>query len=814
MVLGPPRRGNFGGADVPLVLPGLITVSILFLFVFRSRCFRWPVLAAGAAFFAGSLPFWIWNWHNDWASLHFISGGTGGSFIRGIILYAKNMAGMALDSLEIWAWSSGLVLLVVILFGLQSTWRDQSKKSSRLYLATAMGLIIVAMLFYARKPDQIGPPRYYLPLIPALAVLTGNALAALNRKTIFGGWLIFVALLVPQLKFVSVCADWYQTRHTYLAELDSLRPHFESVDSDVIFTDYSVRDFGFGMNFYYEEAFCFTEVPLQERMDTYLRKAELESNPAFFNGFRRIHDFLGQTGGSAESFQFGRGFQLSHRLKPSPLPLTPVSINYQITDGLTGQDITGKLTDNNRITYWGNHRKNHGNTLLVSFAHPVNLSMIRVLAEGRFRPYLLTVEAQYPGRDDWVPVIKDQLYTEWYWSGPRPYAHGAFDRLETRFPFGEVSALNITFNGDDVHAYIQLSELQFFAPVSEVETVQKSAPDVKPLVDYLAGQNVRHIYADRWEANQLFLHGPEDWMLSLDDVAMVKEPRRLRPEITLTESLAMVCRIENAHIVRDVLDRLAMSANEHSLHPWSIFIVHADQMLVGELPIVWRGIGPQMIPSNRWADDMCRRAQLLLENGEVAGAEEQANKVRAVWPDYVKALNVLHRCAAQKSEQVQVDFLAQRLRDLTPPQETVNVRFRNKITLTSVRLDSPVVQPGGKLKLSWFWTIPDSVDVTAWAVFLHVKDHDGNIVFQGDRILGSDRLNVAYTGHESMVEFQYLPVPEPISPGTYTLVAGIYAANPPHKRVGFRSLNVIELIYRRLVLPANLTIEELSSRTP
>ena len=790
----------------PLVLSGLITVTLLFLFQFRKRCFNWRVGGGVFAFFAGSLPFWLWNMKNDWASLTFISGGTSGSFRKGLVLYAKTMADTAMDSMVEWAWIFGLVLAVAILFGFLTTWRKNESDTSRLYLATALLLVVVAMLFYARKPEQIGPPRYYLPLLPALAVLTGNAIAVLNRKTRLAGWALLIVLLIPQVRFIPVCVKWYAERHEYFAVLDDMRPHFASLDTDIIYADYSIREFGFGMNFYYDEAFCFTEIPLQERMDFYLRRAELESHPAFFNRFRLIHDFLDQTGGTATVFRFTRGFWLTHQLKPNPVMPVAITNGFRITEEISGQDITRNLSDNNRVTYWKNRRDHGGKTLLIDFDEPTDVAKLRLLPEGKFRPILLTVETKANGATQWEPVINNWLLTEWFWSGPRPYAHGAFDRLEAWRPFGHVDAMRITFNDNDTHTYVQVSEIHLFGTGKKPRTSDDSAPPIQPLIDVLVEQGIRHVYADRWDANQLFLHGPTNWMISLDDVSLVKEPRRLPPNIHYTNPLAMISRIENAHITRDVMDRLGLEYSEYTLKPWVVFVLKETNNYMGELPLVWRGVGPQLRPAFDWIDDMCRRAENHLNEGDSEKAGILADKVLSLWPDYARALHVRAVSAEKQGDATRAATLKHTVEQLIVPEHTIGTRFFNGIRLNGIRIHKAFVRPGESLDIKWYWEIPESTDMTAWAIFVHVKDAKGKTVFQADRVLGSDRLNLARTDFQQIVESQAITVPNDIAPGTYAVHAGMYAANPPHKRVGIWSMNRKEFTIRRIILPAELIV--------
>ncbi|HMP88763.1 MAG TPA: hypothetical protein PJ991_01105 [Kiritimatiellia bacterium] len=792
----------------PLVLPGLITTAMLFLFHFRTKCLRLPVLSGvSAAFIAGSLPFWLWNYQNEWASLKFIRSGTSGSFSKGLVLYAKAMADTAMDSMVDWSWLVGLLFLAAIIYGFLVTWRVRGEDASRLHLLTALLLVVVAMLFYARKPEQIGPPRYYLPLLPALAVLTGNALAVLNRKTKILGWLILIVLLVPQVRFIPVCWKWYQERHAYFAELDAMRPYFESLDTDIIYADYSIREYGFGMNFYFDEAFCFTEIPLQERMYFYLQKAEMESYPAFLNRFRLIHDFLEQTGGSADVFRFVRGFWMTHRLKPSPIHPVAVTNGFRIIESVSGSDITDRLTDHNKATYWKNARVDGGKQLIVEFEQPTDVAKIRWIAEPPFRPILLSVDVRRHGDDTWHTVIDNWLYTEWYWSGPRPYAHGGFDRLETWKSFGKIEAMRITFNKDDTHTYVQVSEFHVFAPGPEQRTAAQIAPDIQPLIEFLKAHSIRKIYADRWEANQLYLRGPDGWLLSLDDVAMVKETRRMPARIVLDVPFAMVSREENQAITASVLDKLGLEYEFHQVGIWRIYLVNADETYRGEMPMIWRGFGPQLTPSFPWINEMCKRAESSLRDGHVDDAHYLASKVLAIWPDYLPALVVLAECAMIRGENSLEYALRDKIEQFSPVNNFTPVRFFNGIRLVGVRPDRIVAKPGENVILRWHWVIPGSTDMTAWAVFVHIKDRDGKTAFQGDRVLGSERLNIARVDEGRIVELQTLHVPDDMAAGAYSVHTGLYLANPPHKRNGIWSTDRRTFMYRRAVLPTEFTVE-------
>jgi len=786
----------------PMIIPGILAAGLLLLIQLRLRCFCPGMLYAGGAFIIGSLPLWWWNYHNEWQTLSFLQRGSGGEFRDGLAKFFPGMLHAVSGEHAPWTLVLGILVSLAVLFSTVTIIRERKTNGLGLYHLAAWLVLIMAMLFFANKPERIGPSRYFLPLIPAVAVLVGHTVVVLNRKLHrFAGWFLLLALFVDQTRILPVYAGWYQSRHAYFAELDHMRTCFESLDSKVIYSTYAHRTRGYGLNFYYREQFLFVDFPFHERQEKYSLAAELEEHPAVMNHFGKILDFIRQSGGKADTMNCAVECHLTHRFQPPPGQLAAVTNQYDIFDAVTGEAVTEALTDHNLMTAWMNSRHRRNKTLEIRFDQPAKVDAIRFVADDPFRPGSALIEVMSPGEQNWRQIA-DEFFTVWFWSGPRIYPKGSHYRQELRINAGEVAAIRIRFDGTDTDRYIRLAELQLFAEVND-PPVRRD--DIQPLVDFLSRHTTLHVYSDRWEANQLFMKGPSTLNLSLDDVVFRTEPRRLPSRLNLIGRTALVMNPMETSGSRAVLSRLDIPFAEHTVAGWSVLVLEGDRDdMPDDSPLRWTGTGLVIDPTDGWSDEVCRLAEADMEKQQYDRAMKRIEKILAVWPTFLRALNIQHECAVRRGDREMAAQLKENIRTLSEPHHRLNVQFQNGITLSGIHAETLRVAPGGEFIYDTYWTIPAGVDPSRLAIFLHVRDQAGEIRLQGDRIFVDDRQYIR-TGEETLVEKRRLTVPHNFPPGDYTLHMGLYLANPPHDQIKIQQAD-ISFVRGQANLPFALTI--------
>ena len=496
----------------PMILPALMGV-MLFLFVgLRLRCFQWKAFAAGGAFFVGSAPLWFWNAQHDWATFVYLRGDSGGgNCLQGCFRYVASMAPALLGSHSAWAYwlygAAGTVMLAGTWWG----WRTNKRGARNMYVAAAWVVLVISMLFFMKKPGRIGPYRYYLVLIPVVAVLLGHAVATLNRTRVrCAGWILLAVLLLIQARFLPVCYKWYLERHDYAQETEAIRPVFDALKTNVIFASYGGRRVGYGYNLYYNEDYYFVDLPRWERQHDYILKSEKTDQFAVMNNLASFSEFMRQVNSTSTVVYFGAGQRLDIEPVCRLRPAKRLTNGFHIIDAYSGDDWTHQLTDLNGRTAWGT-KYCRQKRLQISFDAPQQVEWIRFVAENGCWMDSLLIEMQQVGSTNWVEVADEFFFTTWFWpaGGGRPYSEGTLYRQECFLGVEDVKALRLYADGasrcrdDEVGSYVELSEVQVFA-ASEPATAEQTIPMLAELSKWLFSHQIEQVYCDRWLANQLY----------------------------------------------------------------------------------------------------------------------------------------------------------------------------------------------------------------------------------------------------------------------------------------------------------------------
>ncbi len=794
----------------PMILPALLLLAYLGLFTLKHRCFQWKTLAAIGAFLLGSLPLWIWNAQNNWATIAFLRADSSQDYAVGMGRYIRFFFYTLLDIHSFGTLTA--LLLIVFLFLIPSIiiWRQNKPSDSRLYLSAAWLLLLLAMLFFSGKVGRIGPQRYYLPFIPAWAVLFGATVTVLNKKTRLRlGWILLAVIVLLQVRFLPACVHWFGERHALYAELNTMRPYLNTLDTDVIYTEYDHRKYGYGLNFYFDEAFCFVEMPTQERQPLYIQKAEQAEQIAVLNNFQHIQKMIPQTGATVRRIDISNTIWLHDQFVRPKQEYTYLDEPFDITDSTTGDPLTSALTDNNARTGWSNRLGLNNKTLQIDFNTPQQIAMIRfIAAQDRWISTLL-IEALYANTEAWEPVAPEYLMNEWFWTdaGNRPYAQGAYYRQEAFVNKKHVRALRLTMDSNDPARYIELSEIQLFSSAPETDLQRAiSEIDITTLKDWLTNNQISQVYCDRWTANQLYRRVkntvPPPFRISLEPLVYGKNKICLPPEITQTQPTALIMRSMNRPLLDRVCSDLALPSNTITLGPWLLYTLHAQAPTASAL--IWRGFAPQLKVSPEWADLQCNQAADALKRGELQQAEQRIEQTLKAWPNYLSALKIKSQILRHQKRTDQVANIDKQIQFLQKPTIPARIAYKEGITLRGVTLSSIDVHPGDVVTVTYYWMLTKPFELKEYAVFLHLKNEQKKNITTGDSILCDDFLQVIQPSANTYIEQRQLTIPADCPKGIYTLQTGVLPANPPFNRL--QPHTSLPVRNKAVVLPVDLSV--------
>jgi len=802
--------GGLGWWTSFLLIPFLLTLVILFLVILRLRCFRLNTLWALIAFGVGSAPFWIWNWTHNWKSFVFLMQDVGGADpLQGLKLCVSTLVGTIVDMR-----GSLIIAIVAVIYAAGMIYsafvilRDREHRSRSLYMTAALLVFVITLFFFIRKPSRLGPSRYFLTLMPVLAVWLGVFVEVISKRLRYGlAWIPLLVLIAPQLRMLPVCHRWYEERHDYYAQLDELGAFFQREKIQTIYTLYEHRKLGYGLNFYYDEAFVFPD-PDKERYVPYLQQAEGDRSPAVLGNPYELDRLFHASGGTATRDQL-RDVRITHRFVPPGNALVPLADPVSMVDASTGAEFESSLNDDNIYTCWINDRERKNNTIFVTWNQPETICTMRIIARKGKWPEQVSMKYASPERDEWIS-LPDYFFSPWFWSGERAFFGGEFYRQELRFPDITTRKMKITFNGDNYNDPVYLAELQFFTESKN----EKGTPDKNfdRLCHILQERSVQFVFCDRGLGSRLLRDGPEGLSLSLDKVIYPDEERRLSSSMVLTPATVLVVEPRDASYCSGLFDTLGIDYEIESIGGWSLFFFDKHDLgsVSGHpLPLRWMGFSPIVSNEGVWRKKMSEKAQQLLRDDNISSAKKTINLILQFSPDYVPALRVLAAIKSDTGKESEAKEILQRVKALSEPQHAFNVDFKNGMELCGTSVSATVAR-GETLACAYFWKMPSTIDVTGLAVFVHLKDADGKVCIQDDHILSDIGPNSVETFNHQFIEYRQVPIPKDLPTGSYTIDIGLYQSSPPHKRIRITN-TTLKGRFNRAQLPVSVHITDKKS---
>lgn len=736
---------------IVFLMAAVVVVLPAFRFVFRRGAILWAL----AAFLLGSLPWWWWNFTNDWESFAFSK-----SFGRvGLMEGLGHFFELAPKTLGLEPWPTGMNmarLAGLILLGGGGAWAlvraagPGGKGCRRLPFITMVsaGLIILFMaLFFSHSHySRLKVTRYLMPLIPAMAILVGVAvdwLVRQGRVMAVAGVLLFV-LVVPRAVILMPKMD-----DNFAEE----KRRFEATRAIADFLQEKTGGVAVGdflhcwVTFATRERAVIADMPV-ESYAPYARQAALAPVQAFINNFHDLGNFLAVTRAGGKQAWAGE-FLIDYDFRPPSrdwayLPADQIESVRKVN---SGQEIKPLVADGNLDTQWVNLlRKDTQAAIEWVFTRPVKAVGLRVMGSGLEGFDKIDLEGRTV-LGEWIPLIKGMPMTGHFWSGPRVFYQGLDYFQECRFVSPETGITALRLGTCSRHdRRLRLPE------ISILEAAEAGLPVWPEVVsDRWTGPLQRHgikrLYAPRWLAERLHpalaktMHVRASSYMSQSFQTVPREDSMEPEQLKLDLRVGLIVGPQEVSRTRHLLAGQPVVWQEEPLHDHTLFVVEAinpTEAVEPYVPLYWTECGLFGSDGKQHRID---RAYALHDR---AGLErDPATRLklleRAVWlapeyeravEDYGTALRMQGRGAEAEARMAELDVYAH-------PALKAPGQFPDRIKFLGVNLEPVNPRPGGQVAVTYHWQCRPRSAIDRWSVFVHFRSN-GKILFQDDHSLMYD----------------------------------------------------------------------------
>ncbi|MGD9612291.1 MAG: hypothetical protein AB7V22_05245 [Kiritimatiellia bacterium] len=771
-----------------IVAAALGTAVLLLLHGLRGKFWRQPAgLAAGlAGFVAGFAPWLVWNARHGWASLAMSQIG-GHAPLREALRNSWNRLLLLQDSGQLGAAAREPLVLAVALLALAALGaatafarrRAATPRENYARAGAALFCALFALIFVTSGFTRTHTARYWVPLVPGLAVLAGVAVAAPRRRAFRAAVGVLLAALVLRQGVLAGAALAGSNRKAaaQLAAYREIGAALERTGATALLAPLQL----FPLNFALDERFAVSNGK-QRFYEPILRRAELAAAPAYSSDFNGLGPFLALHGASYQSAAAGgRSLVWNVRRAPRARREIPAAEIAALRDG-AGADLAAVLADGNLDTAWAPGARADA-TVEWTFAAPRDVDSIQFLfahamgAEAFDFPRRIRLEAELGG--GWRPLLADAPFIPLEWSGPRLYLPAGFARPEFPVEARGARALRATLVGDPAPGRglaWRLAEVQLFAaeagesagrdPVAEAAAGLESAPEDA------------WVYAPRWLSNRLLDDGrvPADRLPGLAARVFGASPDQPR-DGTVSAAHAGTFFVEphQAAATRAALERIPCRAYaETATGAWVRFAVAADAWDATELdlpvPAVWTG---EAVQSGRAAARVAAALRRLRAGGASADTQRALLAEIVRWrPAALSALpeDQVRRLGGAAAARARADFAQF-------PQTPCATEFANGVRLEGLAAAPTAVRAGGEIEVRLYWSADEDFAPGQEIVFIHLRDARGKIVaqddYRGSALLWGDPSLRPVPG-ECVVETRRIALPADLPAGPLELALGLY----------------------------------------
>ena len=769
-----------------IVVPALAVAALLLAHGMRWQFVRHGAkLAAGVAgTFLGALPWLIYNMRHEWVSMQ-MSQISGHEPLRAALVHSwqrflllhddgKTALGGHLPLLL----AAGMLALAAM--GGWAIWVRRKEALLRENYARFSALLycgLFALVFVTSGFTRTPTARYWVPIVPGLAMLVAAACAAPGSRIRRGAaWGLLAGLTWVQVGLcVAAVRPAAARAESCLAAFRELGAALDSIGADGLLAPLQLYSLNFANN---------ERVPVsngkQKFYEPILRAVELADFPAYASDYFGIESFLRQRGAEWESIDVaGRRLFWSVRVPTAAdREMSPEAI-VALHDDL-GTDQQGTLEDRNVDTWWSPGAAD-ASALEWTLAEPRAIRSIYFLfAHGMADDAFvfarrIRIEAKRGG--EWQTVLEGDPIVPLEVSGPRIYFPSGLARMEYRIGGGAAEAVRVSFLDTRAQAGRvgwRLAE----AALCESDP-DCSLPPMEPAAVDELGRWLRTnepdsiVHAPRWVSNQLLKRGwvSRERLAGLS--ARVFPPVHGMPgEGRVAADRANVFLVESRHRKATVATLASQCSvfREEPIGPWIAFSVGAeswDEAVWGLPPaILWTGDALLSGHSMTRASEALRR---------LLGGEEPEDRQRALLCEVARwRPSALSALAASDVLRLGGEEAAElRSREARGPRDLRPTEFANGLRLEGVDVESA----GMAVEVRLFWSAGASFAPEQEMVFIHLRDAEGRIVAQDD-YRGSPPLwgaeSVRPVSGEIVDETRRIRLPVGLPPGPLELCVGLY----------------------------------------
>jgi hypothetical protein len=428
--------------------------------------------------------------------------------------------------------------------------------------------------------------RYFVPMVPAMAVLAGLACAALARTRL--GWAgaaapvaVAWALQAPGVVELRALARGAPERARHYAALVAAleRRGIEAAFGHLSF---------YPLNFLSGERIAVTSLrgerylPIAGRVEEATRVGVLDNH----GGVRELLACSGGTGAAAAV----EGHGLDFGFVPPPAGRQEIPPErWAAAADASGADLRAALSDRDLGTAW---TAPPGTDAWVAvelrFRAPEAVRLLRwVPPPGAPPPAGLRVEEWPAGASGWARPREFPALSSFHWSDGRPYAGGRRFRLEYSAGDRRVEALRLRVPRGRRGAAPALAELQVFAPAPDPPAEE---PSVAALLEWASSNGIRRVHADRGLSVRLHAAAPGAMQVELEPGFQAGDPAVAGGRFAPEPGVALVVPAGEADISREVLSAAGMAFAEVRIGPWDVFHRFAAPRAGAARTTYWTGV--------------------------------------------------------------------------------------------------------------------------------------------------------------------------------------------------------------------------------
>ena len=809
-----------------IIASALLTAALLLVHGMRWKIWRHllGIVLGLVGFVAGFSPWIYYNVRNGWPSMEMSQIGGYDPVLRSM-LNSWNRFLMLQDASQLAAGSLWLTVLALVVLGLAAwggivmllQFRRASLNENYSRVAALVFCVVFAVVFVTSGFTRTRTGRYWIPLVPGLAVLSAVACAAPGWRVRRGmAWAGLAALTAAQ---GTLCLSAFRTlekrAETGLMAYREMGEALDRARVDALMAPLQL----FAMNFVLDERVAISNGK-QKFYEPTLRRAELSDAPAYTADFFGIETFLRQRGAQWDSVEAG-GRRILWNVKSPEISMREVEGNQ--TQGLcdqAGTDWGGVLLDRNVDTWWSPGGEQGGaekSVLEWTFENPQDVDFLQLVFahgfsdEGYDFPRCIRVEAKQAG--EWRTLLADEPIVPLEWSGTRAYYPSGLGRMEYRLAALGVEALRIGLLDTqsrlrslgwrlaELNAYVAQAE-----PLPKADAVALDALCERASTAYPEPV----IFAPRWVSNKLHQRGcVRDCRLAgLSSRIFPDEPNMVRDgSLPADKPVLIVVDAAHAAATRDTLVAQDLSFEEAEVAPWVLFsLERTGRPLDGHvLPpaLIWTG-------NCLLAGNTAVRAGFVLKLLRTQELSEEARK-QLVMDLYRWRPSALSGLTAEDAERWGGDDVVQARQQFSVfPKKPCATVFANGFRLEGVEPVALTVRAGGELVLNLYWSAGEELEAGSEIVFIHIRDKRGNIVAQQD-YRGSpvlwDTPNARPAQGECMQEVRRIPIPAGLEAGPLTVSVGLFQPDNG-RRVKVLSTEAPEVRRNAVTWPGRIQVVE------